>query len=126
MQTAIALRLERSITRNVPVQVELTFEIRDHRGLIKSMAVRTVAAEHTTPPQSGVVGRKHFALEWADALCAITLCILTVLSWFPRSKGPLDLRWDGGTYYILGTSIAQGKGYRLLNEPGEIRADQYP
>lgn len=29
-------------------------------------------------------------------------------------------------YYILGTSIAEGKGYRLLNEPGEIQAIQYP
>ena len=29
-------------------------------------------------------------------------------------------------YYILGTSLAEGKGYRLLNEPGEIEAIQYP
>ena len=29
-------------------------------------------------------------------------------------------------YYILGTSIAEGKGYRLLHEPGEIQAIQYP
>jgi hypothetical protein len=41
-------------------------------------------------------------------------------------KGPLDLRWDGGVYYVLGTSLAEGTGYRLLNEPGEIEAVQYP
>lgn len=41
-------------------------------------------------------------------------------------KGPLDLRWDGGVYYVLGTSLAEGTGYRLLNEPGEIEATQYP
>ena len=29
-------------------------------------------------------------------------------------------------YYILGTSLAEGKGYRLLNEPGEIDEVQYP
>ncbi len=29
-------------------------------------------------------------------------------------------------YYVLGTSLAEGKGYRLLNEPGEIQANQYP
>ena len=46
--------------------------------------------------------------------------------WTPRWAGPLDLRWDGAVYYVLGTSIAQGKGYRLLNEPGEIEAIQYP
>jgi hypothetical protein len=46
--------------------------------------------------------------------------------WVPRRLGPIDLRWDAGVYYILGTSLAQGKGYRLLNEPGEIDAVQYP
>jgi hypothetical protein len=40
----------------------------------------------------------------------------------PRLNGPIDLRWDGAAYYILGTSIAEGKGYRLLNEPGEINS----
>ena len=29
-------------------------------------------------------------------------------------------------YYILGTSLAHGQGYRLLNEPGEIEATIYP
>ena len=52
--------------------------------------------------------------------------MLVVLSWLPRMHGPLDLRWDGGVYYVLGTALAEGKGYRLLNEPGEIEAVQYP
>jgi hypothetical protein len=46
--------------------------------------------------------------------------------WAPRIQGPLDLRWDGGVYFVLGTSLAEGRGYRLLNEPGEIEATQYP
>jgi hypothetical protein len=41
-------------------------------------------------------------------------------------QGPIDLRYDASVYYILGTSLYQGKGYRLLNEPGEIEAIQYP
>ena len=41
-------------------------------------------------------------------------------------RGPIDLRWDAGVYYILGTSIAQGQGYRLLSEPGDPQAVQYP
>ncbi len=61
-----------------------------------------------------------------DALCLFALTILTAISWLPRSSGPIDLRWDAGVYYVLGTSLAEGKGYRLLNEPGEIRAIQYP
>ena len=44
----------------------------------------------------------------------------------PPTPGPIDLRWDASTYYVLGSSLAQGKGYRLLNEPGEIEAIQYP
>jgi len=54
------------------------------------------------------------------------LGLLVVALWVPRFQGPIDLRWDGGVYYVLGTSLAEGKGYRLLNEPGEIEAIQYP
>jgi hypothetical protein len=54
------------------------------------------------------------------------LVVATILSWIPRYRGPIDLRWDAGTYYVLGTSLARGDGYRLLNEPGKIRAIQYP
>ena len=50
------------------------------------------------------------------------LLAMAVLIWLPRLEGPIDLRWDGGVYYILGTSLAEGKGYKLLNEPGEIDA----
>lgn len=46
--------------------------------------------------------------------------------WVPRFAGPLDLRYDAGVYYILGTALAEGRGYRLLNEPGAIEAIQYP
>jgi hypothetical protein len=61
-----------------------------------------------------------------DGLCIALLCLLVLFSWLPRYRGPIDLRWDGGVYYVLGTSLADGKGYRLLNEPGEIEAIQYP
>ena len=56
----------------------------------------------------------------------LALAALVVATWLPRMRGPLDLRWDGGVYYVLGTSLAEGRGYRLLNEPGEIEAIQYP
>jgi hypothetical protein len=60
-----------------------------------------------------------------DLRYSILLFGLSVLVWLPRLQGPIDLRYDAGVYYILGTSLAQGKGYRLLNEPGEIEAIQY-
>src|SRR5262245_61803384 len=62
----------------------------------------------------------------ADLLLLLALSVVIVSLWIPRWAGPLDLRWDGAVYYVLGTSIAEGKGYRLLNEPGEIEAIQYP
>jgi hypothetical protein len=46
--------------------------------------------------------------------------------WLPRLAGPLDMRYDAGVYYILGSALAEGHGYRLLNEPGAIEAVQYP
>ena len=50
-------------------------------------------------------------------------------SWFGFhvSPGPIDLRYDGGVYYLLGTSLAQGHGYRISSEPGSpLLALQYP
>ena len=61
-----------------------------------------------------------------DLYVLLPLSIVIVGLWIPRWSGPLDLRWDGAVYYILGTSIADGKGYRLLHEPGEIEAVLYP
>ena len=62
----------------------------------------------------------------SDSINAAVLCLAVMLMWAPRLRGPIDLRWDAATYYQLGTSLAEGKGYRLPNEPGEIRAIQYP
>jgi hypothetical protein len=62
----------------------------------------------------------------ADWRCLAALLAVAVGLWVPRLRGPLDLRYDAGVYYILGTSLAQGRGYRLLNEPGAIEAIQYP
>jgi hypothetical protein len=61
-----------------------------------------------------------------SSLLVVALLLLGVALWIPRVRGPIDLRWDAGTYYVLGTSLAEGRGYRLLNEPGEIEAIQYP
>ena len=55
----------------------------------------------------------------------LLLCVWLAVS-LPRLGSPIDLRWDASTYYILGEALAEGKGYRLLNEPGEIAAVQYP
>jgi hypothetical protein len=61
-----------------------------------------------------------------NVIAAAVLAASIVAIWAPRAVGPLDFRWDGGVYYVLGTALAEGKGYRLLNEPGDIEAIQYP
>jgi hypothetical protein len=44
----------------------------------------------------------------------------------PRLLGPIDLRWDASVYYLLGTSLTNGHGYRIESEPGAPAALQYP
>src|SRR6476660_7251214 len=61
-----------------------------------------------------------------ELVVVIILVAVAAISWSRRLTGPIDLRYDASTYYNLGTSLAEGKGYRLLNEPGEIEATQYP
>ena len=54
------------------------------------------------------------------SVTVLSLIVIAVTSWLSRFHGPLDLRWDSGAYCILGTLLPERKGYRLLNEPGEI------
>ena len=51
---------------------------------------------------------------WAE----VVVVAIALLVWAPRLTGPIDLRWDAGVYYLLGTSLATGHGYRILSEPG--------
>ena len=67
-----------------------------------------------------------FARLSPDVVVILLLFLLSFVMWLPRLTGPLDLRWDAGAYYTLGRSLAEGHGYRLLNEPGRIEAIQYP
>jgi hypothetical protein len=59
---------------------------------------------------------------WSEAL----IITVAVVLWIPRLSGPIDLRWDAGVYYILGTSLTSGHGYRIESEPGAPAALQYP
>jgi len=73
-----------------------------------------------------VTGAEASRWPTADRRCAAVLVLVALSLWLPRLRGPLDLRYDAAVYYILGTSLAEGRGYRLLNEPGAIEAIQYP
>lgn len=65
-------------------------------------------------------------LTHPDTVRIVLLVGLALLTWLPRLRGPIDFRWDGGVYYLLGTSLATGHGYQLLSEPGHMAAIQYP
>ncbi len=92
----------------------------DRPGVRRLAHPETRQMAHPEPPTSAATAR-----SWAGWPLLILIAI-TALLWLPRLAGPIDLRYDAGAYYILGTSLAQGKGYRLTNEPGEIHAVQYP
>jgi hypothetical protein len=62
----------------------------------------------------------------ADAVAVVLLLAVLGLTWMPRLRGPIDLRWDGATYYILGSSLADGHGYSFANEPGRLSAVVWP
>ncbi len=59
---------------------------------------------------------------WTEAV----VIAVVILLWAPRLSGPIDLRWDASVYYLLGSSLAQGDGYRIASEPGSPAALQYP
>ncbi len=69
---------------------------------------------NTNLPTNSLIPSNRSNAEW---ILYAVLGILIVILWIPRLHGPIDMRWDGGVYYVLGTSLAEGKGYRLLNEP---------
>jgi selenocysteine-specific elongation factor-like protein len=70
----------------------------------------------------GQVRHRASPKRWSWA----AVVILAVLLWLPRLSGPIDLRWDGSVYYLLGVSLADGRGYRIHSEPGAPEALQYP
>ena len=59
-------------------------------------------------------------------LLCVFVGVAALASWVPRGTGPIDLRWDGGAYYILGTSLAEGDGYRMRSEPGALASSLHP
>jgi hypothetical protein len=89
----------------------------EHNVEDSAEALQTVGTRHT--PRFNRVSRRDF-------IHSIVLLIAWFAVWLPQLRGPIDLRWDASAYYVLGTALTEGKGYRLLNEPGEIRAVQYP
>jgi hypothetical protein len=89
------------------------FGIHLHETVLNASAT----VERKPPRSRGLISR-----YWAESV----VLAIAVLLWAPRLSGPIDLRWDGGVYYVLGTSLATGQGYRILSEPGSPEAVQYP
>ena len=94
---------------------------RDHR--LQHAVLVAVHLGDVDEPGAGHSGDLASLRRWTatDRRCLAALLALAAWLWLPRLRGPLDLRYDAGVYYTLGTSLAEGRGYRLLNEPGAIR-----
>ncbi len=106
----------RSNTRSASHNAHQPTPARNRRPGIDSRHQRCAAIE-----LAGEAGSSQ-----SKALAPVLVVLVAVLLWLPRQVGPIDLRWDGGVYYLLGTALAEGRGYRLLNEPGEIEARAVP
>lgn len=70
-------------------------------------------------PALAGAARRH-GVAWVAVL------LVVVATWSPRLDGPIDLRWDGAAYFMLGTSLAQGTGYRMTSEPGAPPSTLHP
>lgn len=85
---------------------------------------RTEEAIVQSPPSTRGATRLGNAITpyWGEVI----VVAIALIVWLPRLSGPIDLRWDAGVYYVLGSSLASGHGYRILSEPGAPEALQYP
>ena len=87
----------------------------------------TCAEEMVPPKPANLALEKRGATTFLGRFWGeLTVLVLAIMLWLPRLTGPIDLRWDAGVYYLLGTSLATGHGYRILSEPGSPEAVQYP
>jgi hypothetical protein len=77
-----------------------------------------------SPTLHAATGARPLARSWWASM-AVVLAVAAVL-WGGRLAGPIDLRYDAGVYYLLGSSLATGQGYRIGSEPGNPEAVQYP
>lgn len=59
-------------------------------------------------------------------IATVFVILLAAVSWSYRWSGPIDLRYDAGVYYVLGTSLATDGEYRISAEPGAPEGIQYP
>jgi hypothetical protein len=76
--------------------------------------------QSASSPRPALILSKAITRHWGEAL----VVAIALLVWVPRLTGPIDLRWDAGVYYVLGSSLATGHGYRILSEPGSPEALQ--
>ena len=88
----------------------------------QTLAGKKAFVPQPTPTGVNSGGRRIIQRYWHWAV----VVLLAIILWAPRLSGPIDLRWDGGVYYLLGTSLATGHGYRIPSEPGSPEALQYP
>src|SRR5205823_4995111 len=93
----------------------------------RKLMTDTCAEEMVPPKPANLALEKRGATTFLGRFWGeLTVLVLAIMLWLPRLTGPIDLRWDGGVYYLLGTSLAEGHGYRIPSEPGSPEALQYP
>lgn len=80
----------------------------------------------TLPPETVRAGRMLGQSRWMRWASIGVVVALAAGLWTGRWQGTIDLRFDASVYYLLGTSLAKGEGYRISSEPGAPEGVQYP
>ena len=73
---------------------------------IATVRAQSHSLKQDVPLLSGA-GFKRFSYALV-VLVAVFLC-------GTRASGPIDFRYDGAVYYVLGTSLAEGQGFRIVS-----------
>ena len=79
------------------------------------------ASERRPPTGAGVPGLGRVDRWPLGVVLAAALALA-----LPQLRGPIDLRYDAGVYYSVGSALAEGRGYVIPSEPGAAAEIQYP
>ena len=103
------------------------------RGIVSGAAPRAVSRSTSEPVQDDsrrtarpyrmtVQARLAAAFRCRRIVFCLLVGVAALASWAPRGGGPIDLRWDGGAYYVLGTSLAEVTATACAASPAACRA----
>ena len=90
-------------------------------GALPAPGLEPDPARRQPPTRQGVWGLSRVDRWPLGVVLAAALAL-----WVPRLRGPIDLRYDAGVYFLTGSALVEGRGYVIPSEPGAVAEVQYP